>query len=222
MMAARRDVIIQQSMRLFSLNGFLGTSLNDILEASQISKGGFFNYFKSKEDLFHAVLSEARKVWREKNLKGLDQIDRPIEKVVRILENYRDRYLKDAEHFPGGCLFVTLSVELDDLRPHLAKEVNEGFGRFKAMIKRFLDQARESGELPGGVSTQEITEMVFSGMLGASVLYGMDKLPKNLDRTIRALIAYLRRMSIKKEDDADRGRKKGPGKSGDRTAEERS
>jgi AcrR family transcriptional regulator len=195
MVAARRENIIHQSLRLFSLNGFLGTSLNDILEASQISKGGFFNYFKSKEDLFHAVLSEARKVWREKNLKGLDQIDRPIEKVMRILQNYRDRYLKDTDHFPGGCLFVTLSVELDDLRPHLAKELNEGFLRFKAMIKRFLDQAKKSGELPGGVSTQEITEMIFSGMLGASVLYGMDKLPKNLNRTIQALISYLQRIS---------------------------
>jgi AcrR family transcriptional regulator len=199
MVATRRENIIHQSLRLFSLNGFLGTSLNDILEASQISKGGFFNYFKSKEDLFHAVLSEARKVWREKNLKGLDQIDRPIEKVIRILQNYRDRYLKDADHFPGGCLFVTLSVELDDLRPHLAKELNEGFVRFKAMIKRFLDQAKKSGELPGGVSTQEITEMIFSGMLGASVLYGMDKLPKNLNRTIQALISYLQRISKRGE-----------------------
>ena len=195
MVAARRENIIHQSLRLFSLNGFLGTSLNDILEASQISKGGFFNYFKSKEDLFHAVLREAQKVWREKNLKGLDQIDRPLEKVIRILQNYRDRYLKDTDDFPGGCVFVTLSVELDDLRPHLAKELNKGFVRFKAMIKRFLDQGKKSGELRGEVSTQEITEMIFSGMLGASVLYGMDKAPKNLNRTIQALISYLQRIS---------------------------
>jgi TetR/AcrR family transcriptional repressor of nem operon len=208
MAVARREHIIYQSLRLFSLNGFLGTSLNDILEAARISKGGFFNYFKSKEDLFHAVLSEARKVWREKNLNGLAKIDSPIEKVIRILKNYRDRYLKDADHFPGGCLFVTLSVELDDLRPHLAKEVNEGFVRFKAMIKRFLDQAQISGELPGGFSTQEVTEMIFSGMLGASVLYGMDKLPKNLDRTIQALISYLQKISKIEEDARRQARKK--------------
>jgi TetR/AcrR family transcriptional repressor of nem operon len=208
MAIARRENIILESLRLFSLNGFLGTSLNDILEAAKISKGGFFNYFKSKEDLFHAVLSEARKVWREKNLKDLEQNDRPIEKVIRILRNYRDRYLKDTDHFPGGCLFVTLSVELDDLRPHLAKEVNEGFVRFKAMIKRFLDQAKKSGELSGEVSTQEVTEMIFSGMLGASVLYGMDKLPKNLDRTIKALISYLQKISKTGENTRRQARKK--------------
>jgi AcrR family transcriptional regulator len=194
-MMTRKEKIIHQSLRLFSLNGFLSTSLNDILQASQISKGGFFNYFKSKEDLFHAVLSEARKIWREKNLYRLDQIDDPIAKVIRILENYRDRYLKDTKNFPGGCLFITLSVELDDLRPHLAKELNEGFVRFKAMIKRFLDQAKKSGGLRDGVSTAEITEMIFSGMLGASVMFGTNKSRKNLHGTIRALISYLEKLS---------------------------
>jgi TetR/AcrR family transcriptional repressor of nem operon len=191
----RKEKIINQSLRLFSLNGFLNTSLNDILDAAQISKGGFFNYFKNKEDLFHSVLSEARKIWRERNLYGVDRIDDPIRKIVRILKNYRDRYLMDSENFPGGCLFITLSVELDDLRPHLAKEVNEGFVRFKALIKRHLDQARNSGRLENGGTTEEITEMLFSGMLGASLMYGASKSRKDLDRTIKALISYLQKLS---------------------------
>ena len=36
------------------------------------------------------------------NLADLDKIDRQIDKVKKILVNYRDRYLKDAIHFPGG------------------------------------------------------------------------------------------------------------------------
>jgi TetR/AcrR family transcriptional repressor of nem operon len=191
----RKEKIINQSLRLFSLNGFLNTSLRDILEAAQISKGGFFNYFKNKEDLFHQVLSEARKIWREKNLYGVDRIEDPIGKIVRILKNYRDRYLMDSENFPGGCLFITLSVELDDLRPHLAKEVNEGFVRFKGMIKRFLDQAKKSGRLENGGTTGEITEMIFSGMLGASLMYGASKSRKDLNGTMKALISYLEKIS---------------------------
>jgi len=125
----------------------------------------------------------------------VDRIDDPIRKIVRILENYRDRYLMDKENFPGGCLFVTLSVELDDLRPHLAKEVNEGFIRFKAMIKRYLDQARDRGRLENGGTTEEITEMIFSGMLGASLMYGASKSRKDLNETMKALISYLQKIS---------------------------
>jgi TetR/AcrR family transcriptional repressor of nem operon len=190
-----KEKIIHESLKLFSLKGFLSTSIDDILNATNASKGGLYNHFGSKEELFHAVLSEARKIWREKTLYELNETDRPIEKLIRLLINYRDRYLKDADDFPGGCIFVTLSVELDDQRPHLARELNEGYVRLKAMIRRLLDQAQSVGELSGATDNQALTEMIFSGMLGASVMYGMDKSTTNLDRTINSLIEYLRRAS---------------------------
>ena len=189
-----KHTIIHESLKLFSLKGFLSTSIGDILKAANTSKGGLYNHFGSKEGLFYAVLSEARKIWREKTLYQLDQADKPIEKLIRLLMNYRDRYLKDAHDFPGGCIFVTLSVELDDQRPHLARELNEGYVRLKAMIRRLLDQAQAAGELSGSIDTQALTEMIFSGMLGASVMYGMDKSTATLDCTINSLIEHVRRL----------------------------
>jgi len=57
-----RERIIHESLRLFSLKGFLSTSINDILEAANTSKGGFYNHFASKEELFFEVLDEARRI----------------------------------------------------------------------------------------------------------------------------------------------------------------
>lgn len=183
--------IIYESMKLFSLKGFLSTSIQDIMREAKTSKGGLYNHFKSKDDIFLAVLSEARKVWRDRNLAGLDQIEKPVEKVKTLLRNYRDRYLKDRETFPGGCIFVTLSVELDDQNPFFSRELNEGFVRLKAMIKRLLDQGKGSGELRADVNTEAVTEMIFSGMLGASVIYGTEKSSDSLDNCISTLVNYL-------------------------------
>lgn len=188
---ALREKIVRESLRLFSLKGFLSTSIHDIMREANASKGGLYNHFKSKDDIFLAVLSEARKVWRQKNLAGLDQIEKPVDKVKKLLENYRDLYLKDNENFPGGCIFVTLSVELDDQKPNFSRELNEGFTRLKAMIKRLLDQGKESGELIEKIDTEAVTEMIFSGMLGASVIYGTEKSVTSLDQCINALINYL-------------------------------
>jgi AcrR family transcriptional regulator len=186
-----KERIIRESLKLFSLKGFLSTSISDILQAANTSKGGFYNHFASKEDLFFEVLDEARRIWREKCLSDLDEIESPVGKIEKLLENYRDRYLKDSEDFPGGCVFVTFSVELDDQRPHLSKEVNKGFIGLKAMLKRLLDEGRESGELSSNVSTSAITEMLFAGMVGTSVIYGVDKSTDGLDRSINTLIDYL-------------------------------
>ncbi len=191
-----REQIIHESLKLFSLRGFLSTSINDILDAANTSKGGFYNHFASKEALFHEALAAAQQIWRDKVLAGLDDIDSPVEKVQKILENYCDRYLKDEEHFPGGCVFVTFSVELDDQRPHLSAEVNKGFAGFKKMLKRLLDEAMARNELNNTVSAQRITEMLFAGMLGASVIYSMEKSPKSLDRSLNALIDYLEKLKL--------------------------
>ena len=189
-----QERILHESLKLFSLNGFLSTSVSDIMEAAHTSKGGFYNHFASKEDLFFQVLDEARRIWRERTLVGLDETDGHVAKVQRFLENYRDLYLKDGENFPGGCVFVTFSVELDDQRPHLCKEVNKGFVGVKAMLNSLLDEGKKAGELGEDVDTSAITEMLFAGMLGASVIYGVDKSPASLDDSINALIDYLEQL----------------------------
>lgn len=185
-----RDNIIHESQKLFSLNGFLGTGINDIIQAAGTSKGGFYNHFCSKEDLFLEVLTESQRIWRYKVLTSVSEIESPTEKIIQILVNYRDRYLKDTDNFPGGCIFITFSVELDDTRPHLVKEVHKGFEGFKALLKRLLDDAVELGELPEDLNTTTVTEMLFTGMLGASVLYGVNKSSSSLDCSIDSLIEY--------------------------------
>jgi TetR/AcrR family transcriptional regulator, transcriptional repressor for nem operon len=190
-----QERIIHESLKLFSLKGFLSTSVNDILLAAGTSKGGFYNHFTSKEDLFFRVLDEARRIWRDRVLFGLADIQSPTARIRRLLANYRDRYLKDNETLPGGCVFVTFSVELDDQRPHLCEEVNRGFAGLKRMLKRLLDEGKECGELGENVDTDAVAEMLFAGMLGSSVIYGVDKSTDSLDRSIASLLSYVDRLA---------------------------
>jgi TetR/AcrR family transcriptional repressor of nem operon len=186
-----KERIIHESLRQFSSKGFMSTCISDILEAAGASKGGLYNHFKSKEDLFYAALSEARKIWRQRNLTGLERLPRPMDKLKQILHNYRDRYLADSENFPGGCVFVALAVELHDQQPHLAREVQEGFERFKALIKRLLDEEKAAGNLKDGIDTGMVAEVIFSGLLGACVSYSADKSMEHLNHSIQSLMDFL-------------------------------
>jgi AcrR family transcriptional regulator len=186
-----KQKIIQESMKLFSMKGFLSTSIHDIMDAANTSKGGLYNHFRSKEELFLAVLHEAQKTWRMKNLEGLDEVGKPVLRIKKLLKNYCEKYLKDRETFPGGCIFVTLSVELDDQRPHLSSEINKGFSGFKAMLKRNLDEGKKSGEIRENVDTKAVADMLFAGMMGTSVIYGTEKSEPGLEQSIRSLMDYL-------------------------------
>jgi TetR/AcrR family transcriptional regulator, transcriptional repressor for nem operon len=186
-----KEKIICEALRQFSAKGFLATSTADIIQAAGTSKGGLYNHFKNKEQLFFEALGQARRIWRERNLAGVDQIPRPVDKIKQILGNYKDRYLADSDNFPRGCVFVNLTVELSDQRPHLAKAVNEGFTRFKNMLRRLLNEAQAAGTLKTGVDIDKVVAMIFSGLLGACVMYTSDKSKENLDRTIGTLVEYV-------------------------------
>lgn len=189
-----KETIIHESLKLFSLKGFLSTSIGDILEATKASKGGFYNHFKSKEDLFYNVLAEARRIWRERNLKGLDPDGDPVLKLNQFLLNFRDRYLKDSENFPGGCIFITLLVELKNQKPHLADEINKGFNGLKNMLNRYLSEAQEQGKLRADKDAGALTEMIFNSILGITITYNANKSGGDADKAIDIMIEFLHQL----------------------------
>lgn len=52
----KRERILAEALRLFSVTGYRGTSLADIARAAEISKAGLLHHFDSKEALFIEVL----------------------------------------------------------------------------------------------------------------------------------------------------------------------
>lgn len=194
-----KERIIHEAQKLFSLNGYLSTGVNDIITAAGTSKGGFYNHFDSKEELFLEVLKTSQQIWREKVLVPISPDKSPTEKIIQILHNYRDDYLRDSENFPGGCIFITFSVELDDTLPHLVNEVYKGFEGFRRILTNFLNEGKEVGEFPPHLDSKQVSDCLFTGMLGASVLYGVNKSNRTLSRSIDSLIDYVMLLGGKKE-----------------------
>ncbi len=189
-----KEKIVLEALRQFSTKVFMATSTADIIKAAGTSKGGLYNHFESKDQLFYEVLNKAKIIWRERNLAGLDEISRPIDKVKKLLENYRDNYLADLDNFPGGCIFINFAIELADQRPPLAEAVNDGMMKLKKMIRRSLDQEYAAGTLKPDVDTQQVTELIYSGLLGVCVAYTSEKSQSTLDLSIKILIEYLNQL----------------------------
>ncbi len=66
------------------------------------------------------------------------------------------------------------------------------------MIRRFLDEEKKSGGIGRNVNTEDVSNMIFSGLLGACVLYTSDKSKKHLNSTITSLISYLQDIDLKR------------------------
>ena len=186
-----KDKIINESLRLFSKRGYTATSISDVIQAAGTSKGGFYNHFKSKEQLLAEVLRSARKTWRMKNLAGLDREGGPLARLRKLLENFSGPYLRDGENPGGGCPFIFLALEFGQQPPQAGREISNRFIGLKGMIGSFLEQAYSEEEIRPEISVSDETEIIFNSVLGAALSYSMDHSESALEKSFDAVFKHL-------------------------------
>ncbi|KYG91576.1 MULTISPECIES: TetR/AcrR family transcriptional regulator [Metasolibacillus] len=97
-MNTRKRKIIDASLQLFVEKGFHQTSIQDIIEHANISKGTFYNYFASKNECFLAILEQLRytaQLRRYELLATRDEqdIDVLIEQIIVPLKLHEENNL---------------------------------------------------------------------------------------------------------------------------------
>ncbi len=89
----RKKQLIEIAMRLFSEQGFDGTSTREIAEAAGINEAIIFRHFKTKEDLYWAVLSDRiERRGRNRRVRELLESRRDTREIlVAVAETMLDR-----------------------------------------------------------------------------------------------------------------------------------
>jgi AcrR family transcriptional regulator len=83
----RKQHVIEKAHQLFVDKGYQNTSIQDILEFSGISKGTFYNYFSSKNELLIAVFTSIfKKMDRERTELLIGQDPADIEIFIKQIE----------------------------------------------------------------------------------------------------------------------------------------
>src|SRR5471030_3179567 len=54
-----RELILEAARHVFAELGFGATTVRDIIRATPLASGTFYNYFKSKEEVFQAIQDES-------------------------------------------------------------------------------------------------------------------------------------------------------------------
>lgn len=61
---ANRQAILEAARGVFARSGYEATTVRDIVRETELAAGTFYNYFKSKEEVFHALASSSASRFR--------------------------------------------------------------------------------------------------------------------------------------------------------------
>ncbi|MEV2910315.1 TetR/AcrR family transcriptional regulator [Paenibacillus larvae] len=101
-MTEKKKQIILAAMKLFSLNGFNNTSMQEIAETCEMSKGSLYTYFKSKEELLLSMMQFfSQQIWdrimliqHEPKLTEKEKFSKQIEVHMQHFVEFREINMK--------------------------------------------------------------------------------------------------------------------------------
>jgi len=138
----KRHQILEGARRLFLAQGFDAASMNSIALEAGVSKGTLYVYFKSKEELFEAIVEEQ---CGEQAQQLLDfDMDEDIKVVLTRLGRELVRFLC----LPGIVPSLRTVIAIADRMPELgAKFYLAGPGRGIASLKAYFEAQVTAGVL---------------------------------------------------------------------------
>ena len=188
-----RQKIITKALQLFCVKGYYNTSVNDILQATGLTKGGLYGHFASKEDLWYAVYHEALGIWRKVVFQGIQSSADPLERIQTLIEN--DIKTKLERHvFEGGCFFHRMLVELSGQSDAMTSHLMRGFHQLAGLLCAWLEQAEQEGLLKENLNLHEIANYIIISLNGTAALFASSRDPAILDQTVSQLHFYIRQL----------------------------
>jgi TetR/AcrR family transcriptional regulator, transcriptional repressor for nem operon len=156
-----RHLIVETASRMFRLHGMANVAVADIMRESGFTHGGFYNHFKSKDELATEAIASAFDVVTSDLSEKLASGKTPHESLSSFVARYLSPPHRDTKS--GGCPAASaLSVDA-------ARNGNAVQTAFVKGIETYLDLiAAQIGGDEQEARQQAIA--LFSGLVGAMML----------------------------------------------------
>jgi TetR/AcrR family transcriptional repressor of nem operon len=183
-----RDKLLGSAAALFERFGYAHVSVRDITSSIDIPKGTFYNYFRSKEALASAILSQHFDALME----ALGQ--RRSETTGAHLRRHFESIAPSARE-PGVSplqLISTFSAECPALPSALVLQIAEGVRLWDTMVAALISRAQEDGEINADEDPNLLAALYINCWQGAMIRTKCDPSAQEnclrfaLDRLFRA------------------------------------
>lgn len=155
--------ILDEAVRIASTAGLDGLTIGSLAARTNLSKSGLFTHFGSKQSLQLEMLKhEVDRFLRTVMMPSLD-----AERGEPRLRELFDRWLVWAsDALPGGCLFITAGIELDDqpgpVRDYLVSRQVDWLD----VVAQFVRAAIAEGHLRQDADPEQFAHDLYSVILG--------------------------------------------------------
>jgi TetR/AcrR family transcriptional repressor of nem operon len=161
-----RRRIIAAAAPVFNQRGFAGCSMQDVMEATGLEKGGLYRHFSGKEELaaeaFRFALGQAVKL----QTGDVGHIEGSVERLRYIVQ----QFVETPSPIAGGCPLMNTAIDADDGNPVLRELACKGIRDWKSRLGKIVEEGMSKGEIRQGTEPRKIANTVIATLEGALMI----------------------------------------------------
>lgn len=159
---------LDAAMKTFWAGGYSATSLQNLLDAMDLSKSSFYQAFGGKLQLFERCL----KRYREKMAAAMMERLEHAVSGRRFIEDMLYSVIDDTggSQRPWGCLVMNTANEFAQDNPAVAAWVTQGVDRFTAIFQAAVQRGQREGKIASDKDPEALARYLVTGMSGLKTM----------------------------------------------------
>ncbi len=185
--------IIDNALALVLENGFVGTSLDAILEKTKITKGAFFYHFKSKSELAQEMIryyakNEAADL--ELALKQSQTKEDPADQLLEFVQWHLDFFHKLDKPFPG-CLYASYLYEFNQFDDKTKDVIESSFLSLRKTLSDLIQKTADTYQV-NNLDTESLADQFIVILQGSFIVSKSLNDPRIITSQLNHYQDYLR------------------------------
>lgn len=160
-----KQFIIEKTAPVFNKKGYAGTSFNDLMSETGLSKGCIYGYFDDKDEIALAAFDYNHNKVNEYMKSKIVATDNSIERLLIYPNTYRNYY--KLPFLQAGCPILNTSTEADDTHPKLKERASNALAFWKKSIENQIKRGIERNEINASTDPTEVAVILIALIEGA-------------------------------------------------------
>ncbi|WP_367331369.1 TetR/AcrR family transcriptional regulator [Sphingobacterium multivorum] len=160
-----KRLIIEKTATVFNTKGYAGTSINDLMTATGLSKGCIYGNFENKDEIalnvFDHNFGKVTQHMKDRILATENSIERLLVYPQTYKNYFRYPFLQ------AGCPILNTATEVDDTHPKLKERTQKALAFWKTSIENQIKRGISRKEIKEDTDPTEIAVIMISMIEGA-------------------------------------------------------
>lgn len=183
-----KQFIIEKTAPIFNSKGYVGTSMNDITDATGLTKGSVYGNFENKDEVALAAFDYNYSLIVSYLRKKVESRTKMIDRLLVYPETYKS--FLELPILKEGCPLLNTATEADDTHPLLRTKVINALGFWKKAIEKTIAIGIERNEIKTATNANEFS-FVFMSLIEGAVMQA--KVTGNSE-VLKVTMNYLEKM----------------------------